>query len=293
MRRLTAVIVTAALIFFVIFSGTPTVRPVEAASDPDVIAAAMVVLVIEVGVLIATQTGINEARSAILDATKSMQDRAIIEQRFDTTMYAHDHRALSDDNKIDPSEVTLSVEFSGATDLSFTSTPADFPGDYKKRAETLGQYAGGVTNYYDSDLKRIAMYQAEALEPMVEALFAGDEKDDLRDIWEDEYDEMLAYHDYLLPYSTARPDNFKDNDDNEDFLDDEILTGPGYRRTIQASAQVSNLKNHLMASVRAGLVRQADADVKYAHNEQQERAETHFAFERAVGQWNLSSGTDY
>jgi conjugal transfer/entry exclusion protein len=104
---------------------------------------------------------------------------------------------------------------------------------------------------------------------------------------------MLEYHLYMLPYSTARPTNFKDADDRNDFLDNEILTGPGYRQTIQASGQISNMKSHLMASVRASLARQTEADAKYAHNEQQEKADSHFAFERSVGSWNSLNGTDY
>jgi hypothetical protein len=300
MRKFTAIVVTAALIFSMLISDNRLVRPVEASLVEKAIA--MAALVVEVGLLIATQTLINEARNRILDATKDRQDRAILEQRFDTTMYAHDHRPLSDDNIIDPAYITNTLSLlglSGGNDISFftgrsgAASPADFPGDYKNRADSLADYADKVNTGNTVDMIRLVKYQTEALEPMVEALFAGVNKDDLRDVWEGEYDEMLEYHLYMLPYSTARPTNFKDADDREDFLDDEILTGPGYRQTIQASGQISNMKNHLMASVRASLARQTEADVKYAHNEQQERADSHFAFRRSVGSWNSSNGTDY
>jgi hypothetical protein len=210
-------------------------------------------------------------------------------------MYAHDHRSLLDENKIDPTGITntLSTSLSTLTDGDAESfftgrtalSAADFHGDYKKRAESLSEYAVRVMKTNDNDMNRLGRYQTEGLRPMLAALFAGDKKSDLKDIWKDEHDKMQDFHDNMLPYCAADPDDF--------ILDDEILTGPGYRRTIQASGQISQLKNHLMANIRTSLVRQTEADVKYAHNEQQEKADAHFAFERAVGSWSSSNGTGY
>jgi hypothetical protein len=107
LTKFTAVILVAVMFFSALAPGAPLVRPAEASWDR---VAMMGVLYGLVQAAIQTQKDINKEREAILKATQDLQNRAIIEQRFDTTMYAHDHRALSDDKKIDPTSTTRTIE---------------------------------------------------------------------------------------------------------------------------------------------------------------------------------------
>ncbi|MCL2010487.1 MAG: hypothetical protein FWG71_08075 [Synergistaceae bacterium] len=305
MRKLTAIILIAA----VAFSAPSPVGPRLAEADPrnEATAGFMVALVVEVIILEVLQGSVNTLRNYVAGNLKTLLTRAITEQQLDDAMYAHDHRALAPNRQINPTSGALSGLYSDLTNAGGVSfgggfgdadlerfltgraavSPADFHGDYRRRTEALGKYAQGVMNGNDGGVDRLIQYHNNAV-AAVNALSAGDAKGDLKDIWHQEYVKMRDFNDWFLPYSATSP-----TPSHLTVFDDDILTGPGYRRTIQASGQISNLKNHLMASARASLTRQLEADVKYAHNRQQESADSHFAFERAVGSWHPVNGTGY
>gem|GEM_PF-6069586 len=310
MKKLTSAIVIAALMLCMSFPPRPSEGSWRTVGW-------MTALLGEVSALMALQTNIIVMRERILDNIKDSQTIGIYEQQFDTAMYAHDHRALASSQRIDPTGIssTLSTLYSDLTragGVSFggsladgnldnfltggpSASPADFHGDYRRRAESLRDYSVGVMNGNDSEMRRLVRYQNEAFVPMLNALFAGDSQSSLRNIWRDEHNKMQKFHNWMLPYNAANPNSFKDAEGEEFFgrNNQAILTGPGYRRTIQASGQIANLKNHLTTGVMASLARQLEADVKYAHNEQQEKADAHFAFGRAVGSWHPVNGNSY
>ncbi|MDR3280503.1 MAG: hypothetical protein LBT23_08315 [Synergistaceae bacterium] len=307
MRKITASVILSVTLFTCWPMQLGGVRRAEASLVET--AVEMIAIVVEAGIALGLQWGITNERDDIESITEDLHDRALVEMQWDTTMYAHDHRPLPGSLRLTPPDTTSAVKdlydrlysdggvsFKGSvpsdeemsefiTGLAGPVRPEGFAEDYKERVASLDRYATRILEGNDQDMARILEYQ-KYLASMDVALRSGVSKEVLSDgLWEQEYDELKAYHD-KLPYKSADPSEFVDFDEEKPTLPDEILTGPGYRWTLQASGQIANFRNYLIPNMRVGFTRQIESLAKFELNEQQERTNRHYSFERAVGSWN-------
>jgi hypothetical protein len=312
--------ISALMIFcsvFAVFAGT-LVHPAPAAASLVPAAAAMVALVVEAAAVQVEQRLLTSARESIQESGQNIFERAVSEMRFDTTMYMHDHRPLASSEAIvndfyfTSGASALFTRFRNAGAVSFPSPGASAPSsgqiahfangrvgipgsgsftaEYQARLSSLASYARGVMEGGDADRDTLAAYQ-DTIKNMDAALRFDIEEEKLEDIWEDEYEAMRDFHD-KLPYNAAGPSEFQDTGD-EDFLEGEILIGPGYTWTLAAAGQMAAFRNILFSEIRAAGSRQAEADAKFALNAQREREDSRLAFERSVGAWNASAPSVY
>jgi hypothetical protein len=301
--------VLGSLIAICVISAAIPLAPRTAEASLVADAVEMCILVGEVVVLWQLQKAITKARGEIEELTEHLHNRNIHEMQFDMTMYMQDHRALPLGLRVNPlsaaSDLTgLYSGLSGAGGVSFKSGAlteadarefitgrasadprrADFPEDYRERAGRLKRYADGVVGGINRDLDALILYQKD-IKSMDIALRSEVAAGNLADVWESEFEQLEDYES-VLPFDEADPEEFNEyywgEDGGDAMLPESVLTGPGYRWTVQASGQMANFRNHIMTRVRAGTARQIEAEAKFAANEQAERSGAHFAFERAV-----------
>jgi hypothetical protein len=227
--------------------------------------------------------------------------------QWDTTMYAHDHRPLESSmnaaalaaQSLSRTLVEMSVHggtiFAGADADAraeyfmrgvSSPSPADYPGDYRARFSSLGAYAAGALRAAEKSRTSAQEFQA-LIANMNRAANTGTGEGDLKDVWQDEFDALMDFHDNL-PYGAAKPD--------EEIFDTVwgAALRAGYRRAVQASSLAANFRNAQINGVRAAVMAQIEADAKFANNAEREETERHEAFERGVGTWkNIGAGTGY
>ena len=309
--------ISALMIFCSVFAALTHPSPAAASLVPA--AAAMVVLVAESVAVLVEQKLLTKARESIQETGQNIFERAVSEMKFDTTMYAHDHRPLASSEAVVndfyfTSETSaLFKRFRDAGAISFPSPGAGamqperiayfangragkpgagpFVTEYQARLSSLASYARGVMEGGDADRDTLAAYQ-DTIKNMDDALRFDIEAEKLEDIWENEYDAMRDFHD-KLPYAAADPNEFQDTDDDDFFEDKEILAGPGYTWTLAATGQMAAFRNVLFSGIRAAGSRQAEADAKFALNTQREREDSRLAFERSVGAWDAYAPSTY
>jgi hypothetical protein len=290
----------------------------------------MIALAALEGGMWAVISNISDLRSRILEDTKYLYDRSLHEMQWYTTMYSHDHRKLGLQYRAYPEGTLLSLSKLYASlydsggvmfkaQSSMDAKPsraetsvfirgrervssADFPGDYRKRAAALASYGRGVIkgNIMDLDMTlgyagAIASMDAAPTVHLTLDVLGGDKKS----LWKFEHEKILGKaKGGRLYYNAADPGNFNEFawSDKKKYetpmVSDDIITGPGYRWSIQATAQAGNLKNFVMPAIRVGVLRQAEAEAKFAMNERSERADSHYAFGGAVGSWTAAKEQD-
>jgi hypothetical protein len=204
-------------------AGGFTPRPAEASLMKD--AVLMVAYVAELAILWGELYAVKISRGHILDRMKHIHDRSLVEMRFDTTMYAHDHRALSTDARVNPPDSLSAVkhlyaELYDAGGISFGASapnnmeimkfttgragaarPAGFPDDFRESGESLRKYARGLLDGNEEDTARMLIYQ-DHIWKMHEALLYGHKSDGKPDKYKGLPDLPGWYTDYLKDGST-------------------------------------------------------------------------------------------
>jgi hypothetical protein len=205
------------------------------------------------------------------DIKKSMQNTLATETAMDVweeAQYQLDHSALEDvvwtDISGDIKQLYESLSSTQVAAFSFMNTATaalsfsqQYPGYRARQAGTYVDFADAYKTRVDGNL-----------------ILTGGLQGYLKGLLKANNSEFLA-----VQKAQEQIKKLKDASDNAGY----------YRRLWQAGDQIVNVVNQEFSQLRIDIQRHLDAELRYAANEQQERADTQAAFEWAVQEWKTQS----